>query len=109
MPNVRATSQILILAGIYGWCKKPLASIYFAAARFPGYGRPSDNLIADENQQSGRALFFRMDLQNGVTDRSEQPRVMLRHHLATFHSMAPYDDNDDVYDDDNDDAYDDES
>jgi hypothetical protein len=102
---MRAPSRILILAGIYGWCKKPVASIYFATAGFPGYERPSDNLIANENQQSGRALFFSTDLQNGVTDRSEQLRVMLHHQSATSHSMAPYDAGDDAGDDG---AYDDD-
>jgi hypothetical protein len=104
MPNMRVPSRILILAGIYGCCKKPVASIYFATAGFPGYKRPSDNLIANENQQSGRALFFSTDLQNGVTDRLEQLRVMLRRHSATSHSMAPYDGGDGASDDDADDG-----
>jgi hypothetical protein len=98
-----APSRILILAGIYGRCKKPVASIYFATAGFPGYERPSDNLIANENQQSGRALFFRTDLQNGVTDRSERLRAMLHHRSATSHSRAPCDDGDGAHDDADDD------
>jgi hypothetical protein len=60
-------------------------------------------LIVNRNQQSGRALFVKTDLQDGATDRSERLPAKLRRRLAPSRSLLPYDAGGDACDDAGDD------